>query len=70
MRRRGVERAGWLVGQQDARIVDERASDGDALLLASRQLIWSMMEPIREAHGFELSRSALSLVDGGMARIA
>ncbi len=31
----GVEIAGRLVGQQDGRVVDERARDGDALALAA-----------------------------------
>ena len=34
----GVEVAGGLVGQDDFRIVHERARDGDALLLAARKL--------------------------------
>ena len=31
----GVEVAGWLVGKQDGGRVEQGASDGDALLLAS-----------------------------------
>ncbi len=31
----GVEVAGWLVGENDRRVVDERARDGYALALAS-----------------------------------
>ena len=34
----GVEIAGRLVGEQDARAVGDRAGDGDALLLAAREL--------------------------------
>jgi hypothetical protein len=34
-----VEVAGRLVGQQDRRVVDQRARDGDALALAARQLV-------------------------------
>ena len=36
--RPGVERAGRLVGQDHDRVVDERARDGHALLLAAREL--------------------------------
>ena len=34
-----VEVAGRLVGEQDRRVVDERARDGDALALAARELV-------------------------------
>ena len=33
----GVERAGRLVEQQDGRVAEQRAGDGDALALAARQ---------------------------------
>src|SRR3712207_8863865 len=36
--RAGVEVAGRLVGEHDGRLGDERAGDGDALLLAARHL--------------------------------
>ena len=49
----GVERAGRLVRQQQLRIVDERARDGDALLLAARQLLRAVIEPVAEAHLLE-----------------
>ena len=32
-----IERAGRLVQQQDRRVLEERAGDSDALLLAARQ---------------------------------
>ena len=44
--RLAVESAGWFVGQQQARIVDQRARDGDALLLPARQLPRMMIEPV------------------------
>ena len=34
----GVERRGRLVEDQDARIADQRAGDGDALALAAREV--------------------------------
>ena len=40
-----VEVAGRLVGEQDRRVVDERARDRDALALAARQLVG----PVRHA---------------------
>ena len=33
-----IEISGWLIGQNDGRIVDHRPRNGDALLLSSRQL--------------------------------
>ena len=36
---RGVERRGRLVEQQDLRLEDQRARDGDALALAARELV-------------------------------
>ena len=36
----GIETTGRLVGKNDFRISDQGASDGDALLLATRKLIW------------------------------
>ena len=37
-RRDGIEVAGGFIGKQDIRTVDEGAGDGDALLLAAREL--------------------------------
>src|SRR5215471_21111722 len=39
-----VQVAGRLVGQQDARIADNGARDGDALLLTARELRWEVMD--------------------------
>ena len=44
-----VEVAGGLVGQDQRRLVGERAGDGDALLLAARELGRAMVEPLGEA---------------------
>ena len=44
---RAVEVAGRLVGQQDRRVVGERARDRDALLLAARELRRIVMAAIR-----------------------
>ena len=44
----GVEVAGRLVGQQQRRVVHERARDRDALLLAARELVGVVVELGRE----------------------
>ena len=50
-----VERAERLVEQEGGRLVDERPGQGDALLLASRQLAWaSTLEPFELDHAQDL----------------
>src|ERR1035437_1263396 len=46
----GIEIAGGLVGQNHERIVDQRAGDGDALLLAAGKFKRFMIEPVFEAN--------------------
>ena len=36
----GIETTGRLIGENDFRISDQGASDGDALLLTTGELIW------------------------------
>ena len=48
-----VEVSGWLVGEDDGRVVDERARDGHPLLLATGELARTVGHPIREAHRSE-----------------
>src|SRR5262249_27375512 len=48
-----VEIAGRLVGQDQLRVVDERARDGDPLLLAARELARLVVVPVGEAHDLE-----------------
>ena len=48
-RRLGVEVAGRLVAEQQRRVVDERARDRDALLLAARQLVGVVVQLGRQA---------------------
>ena len=48
-RRVAVERAGGLVGEDEGRLVDERPGDGDALLLAARELAGQMPGALRKA---------------------
>src|SRR5690349_7686713 len=47
-RRLAIERTRGLVGQQQLGIVDERAGDRHALLLATRELLGMVVEPIAE----------------------
>ncbi len=44
----GIEVARRLVGQQHIWMVDERAGDGDPLLLAPREVAWWMVHAIRK----------------------
>ena len=49
----GVEIAGRLVGQEDRWIRDQRARDGDALLLPARQLIGVVVGAVAQADRVE-----------------
>src|ERR687895_1631808 len=44
----GVEVPGWLVADEERRVVDERARDRDALLLAARELLRTRVHLVRE----------------------
>src|SRR5690606_26461205 len=58
-----VERAERLIHQQNARLVGERASDGDALLHAARELRRVSVREVLEAHDLEpLHRGLLGFV--------
>src|SRR5262245_36979699 len=48
-----VEVAGWLIGEEDARSVRERACDCDALLLTAGQLSRKMVEAVTESDASE-----------------
>ena len=43
-----VERAGRFVGEDEARVVDERARDRDALLLSARELVGVMVRALEQ----------------------
>ena len=45
----GVEIAGRFVSEKDGRVVDQGASNGDALFLAAGELIGAMLHALREA---------------------
>ena len=60
--RLGVERAGGLVGQQDLRVVDEGARDGDALHLPAGKLTGLLVDVLGQAdapEGFQGPFAAL-----------
>ena len=44
-----VERAGGLVGEQDARVVHQRAAEGGALAFAAGELLDATVEAMAEA---------------------
>ena len=52
--RRRIERAGRLVGEDQLRVVDQRARDGDALLLAAGELRGVMVRARAEADLLQL----------------
>ena len=57
----GVEVAGGLVGEDDGGAVDERAGDGDALLLAAGELVGAVIEAALDAeHVGEVVEERLS----------
>src|SRR5436190_12538763 len=55
-----IEVAGRLVGEQQRRVVHERARDGDALLLPARELIRMMVDAVAEADRRQRLRRALA----------
>ncbi len=67
-----VEVAGRLVGEQDGRIVHQAAGDGDALLLAARQLRRGVVPALRQAHPLEAParpRPAFGVGHVGLRRV-
>ena len=56
----GIERAGRFVGQQNVRLVYQRAGDGDALHLAARELIGALMQLVSKPDPLERFLRALS----------
>ncbi len=48
-----IEVSGRLVGEDDRRLVDERARDRDALLLTARQLVRKVVKALAEADDLE-----------------
>ena len=48
-----VEVAGWLISENDRRLSDERTSDCDALLLATRELVRHVVFALMQVKMFE-----------------
>src|SRR6266478_671039 len=53
VRGRGIEVAGRLIGDEQCWVGHQRAGDGDALLLAARQLPGQVTHPVAESDEFE-----------------
>ena len=59
-----IEIAGRLVGETQRRIVDERARDRDALLLAAREIVRIGVHAVLQAHPLQDLERAASLLRG------
>src|SRR5262245_50802283 len=55
-----VEVSGWLIGKQDRGLHDERACNGDTLLLAAREHTRPVSEPLGETNTAEQLLGAAS----------
>src|SRR5262245_14251645 len=64
-----IERPGRLIGQQQLWIVDERARNGNPLLLAARELLGMMREAVTETHLLEPPLSLEIGISGPRPRI-
>src|SRR3989344_7844377 len=49
----GIEIAGRFVGNDELRLIDDRAADGDALFFATRELVGEMERFVGQIHQFE-----------------
>src|SRR5262245_42390608 len=67
LRGAGIQVAGRLVGQDQLRVVDERAGDRDALLLSARELARVVVPAVREADDLEAPHRLLAPPIGAMA---
>jgi hypothetical protein len=56
-----VKRTGRFICQQERRIGDQGACNGDALLLPARQFPWTMILPMSQPDPFERDRRAFEL---------
>ena len=54
-----IERGGGFVADDQRRFVDERAGDGDALLLAAGEFVRSFLPAVAEADAFRGSRASV-----------
>src|SRR6267143_497539 len=58
-----VEIAGWLIGENDLRLIDQRARNRNALLLAAGELRGEMRQAVTEAHALQRFFSLLLVGD-------
>jgi hypothetical protein len=65
----GVQVARRLVGKNDLGVVDQCASDGNALLLSSGKLHGAVFAPVFEVHEFEGSHGAVPTFATGSATV-
>ena len=65
-----IEVAGRLVGQDELRLVDQRARDGDALLLAARQLLGEGIQTMLQADPLDHLIGAAALLLDRLAQHA
>ena len=61
----GVEVAGGLVGEQDDRVIDQGAGDGDALLLAAGELVGLVLHTAFQAHELQGRYRTVAAFTGG-----
>src|SRR2546422_7932706 len=63
-----VELPGWLVRQEERRVIREGHSDGDPLLLAAAQLVGAVARTLRHAHELEQLLPAFRADRGALPR--
>src|SRR5687768_2297807 len=68
-RGRRVEVSGGLVGEQNGRVVHQRARDGDALSLSAGELVWPVSDSISELDALERGDGALLSLVGRNAGV-
>ena len=60
----GIQIARWFVGNDQHRIVDERACDGDALLLTAGEILRIRVDAVLQPHPLEDLECAATLLCG------
>ena len=53
-----IERTGGFIGEEELRLIDERADDGNALTFPTAELAGAMVQSLTEADAFEQSLGA------------
>jgi hypothetical protein len=68
-RRLAIEISSWFVGEQNRRVVQDRARNRDALPLTAGQLIRSVINTLRQTHAVERGQCTLLASTPSTARI-